>query len=567
VTLSLALAVGTRGSNGFDPTFLRDLQLIGNKLTVGNHADLDAWLDAGGPEEREERAFAVGYFVACAFPEGIAVRAGDGAPWLGQYGLAPGLHKSLLAGGKSHAALSPDEGKWVSACLMAFANMIGTHQYILIRGNPPSTDPRRLKPTPGELWTLGYPEGVFFADVLNFNIAEQAPASPPLGKIHKADRVFVQRSPPVGWSLTALERSYTLSLNLPAKYQSVATDGWAPPNASNGRVLDYDKTTASEVRRSSKQAPWWDRLLRWVRWWPPSPEHVRVAERLGPFLKFVGLLELERTTADEELYPFDSACVAGRQLVACGTPDSERLRPLFVHAPRVISLASAIEPANPSPILKAVFSGNPKEGKGQLNDCAPVKECTGPFKLLSAKEEPGDPSTKRSWTFGGLKDGQSLTLVLGFDQHSEGYELDWNEPFTAIVRYKSSGKSRAGVEGSRPTAQPKDFGDEWPSTEGDWKWMQVFPVYVVEDGGPGGQPVLKVKISGIGDGHNAPILDVAGFVSGPPWCFDLNGPAKKFFNTCPPVRDGPTPVSNVPPAAAPIPMVRRAQNFNWPPPP
>ena len=36
--------------------------------------------------------------------------------------------------------MTADEGKWVSACILAHVNMQGTHQYISLRGNPPNPE-------------------------------------------------------------------------------------------------------------------------------------------------------------------------------------------------------------------------------------------------------------------------------------------------------------------------------------------------------------------------------------------------------------------------------------------
>jgi len=360
--------------------------------------------------------------------------------------------------------------------------------------------------------------------------------------------------------VTELEKSFTLSLNLPANYQGIPSAGWAPPNASNGRTLDFEEQTSFEVRRSLKDPSLWQRMLSLLRLRPPSPpksEKVRVAERLGTFHESMAYFEQESGAPGETNYPFDSACVAKRKLVPCSTQGAVRLRPLFVHSPRVVSLASAIKPTDPSPILQAIFSGTPSMEQNQLKECAAVTGCSGPFKLHATGETPTAPSTQPARTLQGLKSGQSVTTVLRFNRTLEGYDLNPKEAFTAIIRYRSQGQSRAMIEASHPsTPGLRPLGDKWPSTGTDWQWMQVFPVYVVNEGGPGGHPTLKVKISGIGDGAKAPILDVAGFVSGPPWCFDVSKTDPEFSGTCPVTVQGATVV------AAPLPIVRRAPTFN-----
>ncbi len=561
VALSLLLAWGP--TNGFDPTSMSIIREAGNLgVNLDGSRPFLEWLGQGTSEERDDRIRTVAYFFACAFGTDAKFHfkvdiegKTEEHTWRGEMGLAPSLSSSIMGLGAGHGARllpTPDEGRWISACLMAFANLKGSHEYILLRANPPGEAGKRLELTSGERWTMGYPEGVFFADVLNFNVVEQKNASSRLAReVREECRVLVQKEVNRVWRKEDLERSYTLSLNLPEGYSSYPTDRWAPPNSSNGRTLDFDRKTSLAVHRDSP---------------PPAPSHgarapwpaevVRVAERLGSFQAFQGFFEAPWKPTDPN-YDFDSVCVADRKIVRCATPKSDRLRPIFVHAPRIVPLASATTAIVPASTMQAIFSGSPALDGSQKKQCTDESPCTRPFALTSVGEAPRAPARKRWRTLTELKNGQSVVAVLRFDQRKEGYKLDLTEPFTAIVRYRSAGNSRATMAASRPDGSWRDFGEVWRATGTRWEWMQLFPVHAFRDPEQGGRPAVKVKISGLGDGQTAPVLDVAGFVSGPPWCFDTG--KDEFADFCS------DDAARAVPEAASVPMLRRAPvKFNAP---
>ena len=120
------------------------------------------------------------YFARCAYDGNTGVayqdRKGRAWAWTGQYGFAMG---SLMSPSLATLTLDPasppvrsrmtvEEGKWVSACLLAHVNLQGSHQYISLRGNPPNPEAQQaLALTTGELWTMSYSHGAFFGDLFS----------------------------------------------------------------------------------------------------------------------------------------------------------------------------------------------------------------------------------------------------------------------------------------------------------------------------------------------------------------------------------------------------------------
>jgi hypothetical protein len=494
------------GNNGFDPTSIFLLKEGSSYLIDPKQsADFDNWLK----KDPQRRAAAVRYFVTCAFEKDVLITSKSGYQWRGALGLAPSLKAILLrlpdSGGKGHypgvsLAPAPNDGQWVSACLMALANAAGSHQYVHLRGSPRVWhDVPDLNPvSPRKAWTFGSPEGVFFADLLNFNVVQVGTTTEP---------AFVRRDPPFRSPPGAtLQKSYTMSLNLPEDYPGIPGAGWAPPNASLGRTLDFDHLTFGKL--------------------PPPTGMYRVASRLGEYPGPAGAFVMSSPVHDGD-YPFDTVCVAsGSAVVPCKLAEVQRYRPLFIHAPRLVSLATTTLP-DPSLTMQALYAGPGGLTDGQRLDCEAGASCIGPIGLFSVGEPPVAPTNQASKMLGGLRSDQSVTAVLRFVKGKElinkkPYELkagDWSEPFTAIVRYRSKVDTRARIEVSHNGPAWRDLGEvTFPKTCG-WEWMQIYPVYLVNDEAKIGPPSLKVRVSGLDvDGWNTPTLDVAGFVSNWPWC-------------------------------------------------
>jgi hypothetical protein len=496
--LSLVLSAPPKpyeGPNGFDPNWM-------TIVNQGGHLAFDAsqqsgpfveWLNQGSHEDRENRLHGLGYFIACAFDQDTVIRFKD-QTWRGHLGLAPSLKSKVLTRRTSLSSISLgptlEEGRWISSCLMAFANLEGSHEYILMRGNFPSASAKPL--TAGQRWTMGYPEGVFFADLINFNLDDD-------GRL---------RSKPRPATPSQKEMSFTLSLNLPEDYQvDQSAPPWAPPNASNGRSLDYSRVTTQK-------------------------DH-RIATRLGTYLGAKKYFRAMEKPTDPD-YRFDAVCVSGQQLVACDASGAQVLRPVYVHAPRMVSLATATgNVVDPTLAIQALDSGQPLLADNvQKQPCEARKTCTGRFHASSVGEAPRAPTEPKSRFLAGLKEGQSVTVLLGFDSEREHYQLapqDLAEPFTAIVRYRSNRDAVARIEVEDAAGRWREEAREWKATfRGEWALMQVFPVYASVD--PSGQPFLKFRISGVGDGARSPELDLAGFVSAEPWC--LGKDELKFARRC-----------------------------------
>jgi hypothetical protein len=243
----LAMALGYHGPNGLDPDQLYAIATLGGWV-AGDGDDprriFTKWIEEGDAANRAERRAIARAFVGCALPPGTSITYA-GEKWEGELGLAPSLSRQMLPekleawrtaylrwadAQKDSAAprtdepkaprvqfwIRPDEGKWVSACLMAHANATGSHEYISLRGNPPNADAaERLRPPAAERWTMGNREGVFLADLFH-------------GRVH--DRRKEKRK---------LDKSVTFSLNLPDRYEPGPNASWWPPNARVGRSLDY----------------------------------------------------------------------------------------------------------------------------------------------------------------------------------------------------------------------------------------------------------------------------------------------------------------------------------------
>ena len=114
------------------------------------------------------------YFARCSYDAntGVAYRDSTGKAWAwtGQYGLAMTSLKTTIDHptlGAIRAPMTVDEGKWVSACLLAHVNMQGSHQYISLRGSPPNAEAQSaLMPGTNEIWVMGdFKFGAFFGDL------------------------------------------------------------------------------------------------------------------------------------------------------------------------------------------------------------------------------------------------------------------------------------------------------------------------------------------------------------------------------------------------------------------
>ena len=133
------------------------------------------WFEVNPPE----RSAWMRYFARCAYDANTAIAYLDSTGktwvWTGQYGLAMGSLSSgetatLATGETVRKPMTEEEGKWVSACLLAHVNTKGTHQYLSVRlpngeEAPSPQAAAALAATPGEAWTFATVFGQFFADL------------------------------------------------------------------------------------------------------------------------------------------------------------------------------------------------------------------------------------------------------------------------------------------------------------------------------------------------------------------------------------------------------------------
>jgi hypothetical protein len=492
VALSLSLGLPWDGPNGLAPG---DLWLAADLVRGGFDADLTesaAWI-AWFEKDPTRRSEVMKYFVRCALDEGTVVRHGSHA-WEGRFGLA-GSRVAALERAAAEAALAAEEaakrgekggakdvpatqpvrmelpraeGQWVSSCLMAHVNVAGRHEYVSLRGNPPGAAGKRLVPSAASRWTMGYPEGVFAADL--FSAPSPDPNAP-------------------------LERSFTVSLNLPEKYPT-DKPAWWPPNERLGRGLTY---------RPETEAPN-----------SPGQGAHRIAARLGTFEALKSRLGAAPARTDPH-YAF----------TVLEHPDGP-LPALVVHLPRLVNLEAFERASRPDALMQAVDVGPDPVEPGQIERCPSPDRCLGPFPLVREGEIPLPPASPAPPArLAGLRDGQELMPVLRLPPTEQ--RVAPGERFTAIVRYWGTGDTRARVEVLDEDGEWRCLGDVWPDSSG--RWLQVYPVLARGgDDDTKGVVSLRLRIVGEGDGKSAPRLDAAGFVPGPPWCHRCDAP---FMGVCP----------------------------------
>jgi hypothetical protein len=311
------------------------------------------------------------------------------------------------------------------------------------------------------------------------------------------EAAFVRRDPTV----EERERSFTIGLNIPTCVPPART---SPPNVPLGRTLDWRETTCDPSDLNCKY---------------------RIARRLGT---------REPAGPSSHLDPDHHAseiCVKpgdDPKIVNCPPPATPepllRLRPLFVHLPRLIRIAD-VEVPDTGGAVNASLLG--KLDPSQIRTCNP-DDCVAPFTQLWAGMTPScAPPPGRPGLFAGLRDDQVVTATLRLLNGAPelpGLQIDPGQKFTALIRYRSKGPSRARV------LVPSTAGGkvEWTPIEGAlrtdpaFQWLQVYPVKPVVENG---KTSLQIRLQGVPGGKGFPELDVVGFVPDRPWC--LGGEPRK----------------------------------------
>lgn len=530
VLLALATAVKEpyNGPNGLDPSALTVL-VSGEspmELDFENSGKFLEWLYADA--DVEPRAEAVAYFVRCAFGPTARVRIAPWPEWRGRYGLAPKtearIQQAVIVTKPTKGAtqsvkldLDPADGKWVSSCLVAMINRKGLHQVVSLRGNHPALQPKPPYPSlDATRWTMGYPEGVFFADLLNFKGAP-APSPPPhTGPLATKPELAAQAKP-AGHEMAAglhrheptleeRERSFTIALNVK---DCGLTAQKPPPNVPLGRTLTSRDATCEPSEANCEY-----RIARRLGFGEPPgpPSH----------------LDPDHAASEICVEPGDAPTIVPCPLPpAAGTADSMlRLRPLFVHLPRLIRIADVEPPAKgggATPTngpVSVSLSGT--LDPSQIQPCNPG-DCVGPFHQLGVGETPScvSPAGKPA-LFTGLRDDQTITAtlnLLGAAPEPPGLKIDPKQAFTALIRYRSAEASRARVFIPKTT----NGSPPWETIEGalrpgpTFQWLQVYPVRPVVENG---KTSLRIQLQGVPGGKGFPELDVVGFVPDHPWCLD-----------------------------------------------
>jgi hypothetical protein len=463
VAVALALSLAHYGKNGLDPFQITLLPQGGvAMIDPARSPEFADWLRA----DPEARADTMHYFVACAL-DATQVVTFQQWTWRGDLGLAPTLRQAFVTNARERRpfkiTFTPDEGMWLSACLMAHANLAGSHEYISIRGNPPGN--ATLTPDADELWTMSYPEGVFLADVF-----EQPPAMQPSTPAPAQPR---------GGTVEDLKWSFTYALT------AEPTSTWYPPNATVGRTLDFD---------------------------PETKVHGKVvARRKGTYPTDASCSGA--MTLPDPKYKIDRCTVEGRSL-----------RPLFVHGPGLVNFEDAEQagaPAKPFQILSTddpiapgqrVTCGQsrlcigPVPPSGNLTaDAARVEKLAGKQSLVVVLREPASLSGREAR----VDAERVFTALVRYGSESLA---------VAQVDVLVEGQGWVAAGSAWPSTAP---GERWMQV------FPVKPASIPKTLGGGRglairiSPVVPATAAKAGSSvHDpAPKLDAAGFVPGRPWCY------------------------------------------------
>ena len=461
------------------------------------------------------------YFARCSYDgnTGVAYRDSTGKAWAwtGQYGLAMGslLSPSLAtlnldpASPPVRSRMTAEEGKWVSACILAHVNTQGTHQYISLRANPPNVEAQEaLALSAGELWTMNDLHGAFFGDLF-------APVVAPLTTPKHAcfqhadapeaailDIVIGRSCDSVDCLWRNLDGSRDGILNVGRCTNVPTREGevMSPLYTASGFSLDSGAPRAAAFRPIFVNAP---TVVQFE--FPPIP----------------GWSSSRLSGAHDRIIPGSTQGVSGAQDAGIITPATS--------APFDLPLASWTL------------------GPSQTIPCAAAGACTyGGSRVEYYPETAG-------WKLVGIRDGQSIEGVVRYTKHEAAMnggaisvapdpnnppkwpEADYAQAFTAIIRYSNcaAAPASATLSVSGPAGMGAPVGtDIWPSTIPDgatacpngenFAWLQVYPVYgFVEDSGPiyGPRPTLKLSVSGTslgktcskltkGDGEKGSCLNV-----------------------------------------------------------
>jgi len=464
------------------------------------------------------------YFARCSYDgnTGIAYRDSSGKAWAwtGQYGLAMGSLMSIslatlnLDPGSPpvRSRMTAEEGKWVSACILAHVNTQGTHQYISLRGNPPNPEAQAaLALSVGELWTMSDYHGAFFGDLFAA-VSTAVPVTPKHSCVQHGDAaeaalldIVLGRSCDSGSCLwTNADGNHDGILHsgrcsdLPLRVGAIMN----PLYTASGFALDASATHASTYRPIFVNGPVVSQFE-----FPPIPgwssSRFNSFHSMGSptFLSLPGEQQGVAAAADSGTItpagslPFDLPLTEGTtepaQSVPCKTSGA---------CTRGVSNGNygrAVEGRK----LVGIRTGQIIEG---------VVRYTGHVTNVASgainvdMQHPVPPVLP---TFDPNSQDPAMVEVLN----------EFKKPFTAIIRYSNcrTTPASATLAVSGPSGLGAPVGsDIWPSTipngatscatGENFTWLQVYPVYgFLEDSGPihGSRPTLKLSVAGATQGE------------------------------------------------------------------
>jgi hypothetical protein len=417
------------------------------------------------------------YFVRCAYDDKTGVvyldSTGKTWGWTGQYGFAMASVQTTITDpklGPVRGRMTLDEGKWVSACLLAHVNVQGSHQYISLRGSPPNPEAQAaLMPGINEQWVMGdYKFGAFFGDLFGaFDAGGNQLGNP--------------------------------GTKYACKQAGSANDWLAKSDAVIGRNCDVEQCYYPDPAN------------------PAGPQLPVLTEHLG----ICGFNDYLTPTPLPNGYTFQR--MVGSYSVVdpffwyrvtdmLYGPFSNALadfHPIFVNGPRNVMLkpreGGGFDPNEAAATFDVGYcaqGGNtrkyspwctaaeapfttPVDLSTQIATCNGTRDCFS-----------GLPTDPNSYKVVGLKAGQALDPTLRFTPRSAGYlglpglKPDMSEPFTALIRYRKDRTGSANIWTRTSNGAWHDvtaIGDEtrpdiWtPTDPGTWEWMQVYPTYLNYD--------------------------------------------------------------------------------------
>ena len=447
------LDVNGLGPNGLGPNGLGPNGVVYLVTPDGTQGEsgFRAWFEADPAAASQYMK----YFARCAYDSKTASpistppgrpgrgRASTASPWRPQ---DDHLRPSL---GTVRGRMTEDEGKWVSACLLAHVNTQGTHQYISLRGNPPNPEAQAaLMPTENERWLMA-PYGIFFGDLFAPDPAKYAAGVP--------------NSPGFAWAGIVLGRDCDFT---------------------NCTFVDASGVTQRILNRNFTG-----------NIWP----------------KIEGAFSMQGTPGPNPWMDTVGTQPSGGQGLWMSTVDTATYHPLFVHGPLLLDLERLETVVDPTRDGQPMSVGSPVDA-GQVVTCAP-DECSAVgftdigqkvVGLTGAQVLETWRSPTGWWNLEPVPDvNEPVTALIRYSSGKAPRTwttLAGGKPVT----YQLQPLAAARVHAPGPDGAMRDFGTEvWPATgsASSYTYLQVYPVHLVPDPLVG-RVSARVRISGADRGES-----------------------------------------------------------------